>query len=49
MVTDELINELLCKIARCAASSVWNGLMLDSDGSGSIFNDLPPINYFEVF
>src|SRR6218665_1842396 len=43
------INELKCKIARCCANLVWNDLLLDSDCSGSTFNDLPPVTYLEVF
>src|SRR6218665_1581299 len=39
------VNKLKCKIARCAANLVWNDLLLDSNCSGSTFNDF----YFEVF
>src|SRR6218665_1453106 len=35
--------------SRCAANLVWNDLLLDSDCSGSTFNALPPVSYFEVF
>src|SRR6218665_2871603 len=33
----------------CGQDNIINDLLLDSDCSGSTFNDLPPVTYLEVF